>query len=80
VKPLRRPAPRFDHADLVDREPLSWARFTSTLLRAHRGGGAQDIDMIHDDDRACCGREPWSETLTAAIDELRRAAPEGDET
>jgi hypothetical protein len=57
----------------VDREPLSWARFTKTLERMHRDSGAHDMDLVHENDHACCGREPWSATLSAALEELRRA-------
>lgn len=69
---LRRPPPRFDHPDLVDREPLTWARFVATFDRMRRDNGPYELDLVHDDDRTCCGREPWSETLSRAIDELKR--------
>jgi hypothetical protein len=55
--------PTFRHVDLIARDPMTVARLRASLER----GDMLEIVIDHEDDDACCRREPFAVSLTAAL-------------
>lgn len=63
MRPIPKSSPRFDHLELIRRDPMTVARLRATLER----GGLLDVELLHESDDSCCRKEPWPATLAACL-------------